>query len=118
MINEEIKSRAIAELAKGNELYYWPSEYETEETFAFLVLYKGKNSEGWIVALHDKKVNKSEHPDWGIEIDALRFNSSEKKVKLPTAKEAVNYAISEYSIDAFVDYDSILQRYIKKYIKV
>ena len=45
------------------------------------------------VALHDKIVDKSEFPALIIEIDALRFNSLEKKTELPTAKEAVDYAI-------------------------
>ncbi len=116
--------------AKGAEVYAWPPDFERETTFAFVVIYPGiknkglfrKRNGGWWVTLYHKVAVDPDKTYFDC-IDELEFTGpvlpigGTTRSEFPTAEQAVDFAISYYSISEFMDYETITQKYKNLYLK-
>ena len=107
---------------KGAEVYAWPCDFEKETTFAFVVIYHGKRSEGWWVALHHKVAVDPDKTYFEC-IDELEHvgptvpHGCSERHEFPTAEQAVDFAMSQYSVSEFMDYKTITKKYKDLYLK-
>ena len=106
----------------GAEVYAWPDDFEKETTFAFVVIYHGKKSEGWWVALHHKVA--IDPPKTYFEcIDELQFvgpslpAGGTTRSEFPSVEQAVDFATSQYSVSEFMDHNTITKKYKGRYLK-
>jgi len=107
---------------KGVEVYAWPKKFENTTSFAFLVIYRGRKKEGWWTALHHKVAVDPDKTYFEC-IDELDFVGPKLSIgattrsEFPTAEQAIDFAISHYSISEFMDYETITQKYKEFYLK-
>lgn len=124
-MNTYSRDQAISVLKngrKGAEVYAWPREYEKTTTFAFIVIYRGKKSEGWLVALHHKVAVDPDKTyfDCIDELDAVDASlpmGGTTRSEFPTVEQSIEFAMSQYSVSEFMDHDAITQKYWDRYLR-
>jgi len=114
------KEEAVIALETGGtqaEVYAWPSSFETDTTFAFVVVYP--TGDQWTVELHRKRVSRKIGTGlmrgW-IEIDGFKDDAPRQETRCPTARAAVDHAIATYGVKDFMDYDTVGQKYRGRYL--
>ena len=119
------RGQAISILKDGDtgaEVYAWPDDFEKETTFAFIVIYSGKKSEGSWVALHHKVAVDPDKTYFDC-IDELEFvgpslpAGGTTRSEFSTPAQAIDFAISQYSISEFMDHDTLTKKYKARYLE-
>lgn len=128
-MKEDLTKQATSTVARGGEVYAWLDQCQSPTSFAFVVIYLGrqgrrwfgKKTEGCWVALHRKQADID--ADFFDCVDALKpaekivsYGATERH-EFPTPDKAINFAVARFAIKEFVDYDAINQRYRDTYLK-